>query len=70
MLEGQNAQALLDLDKCIAINPEYGEAYLNRGILYEHLDDIVKACENWEIAAQYWVFQAEVFMKMSCGNEE
>jgi len=44
--------AIADLDEAIALDPEYVEAYANRGRAYNDLDDYARALEDLDKAAE------------------
>ena len=44
--------ALADYTKAIEINPNYANAFLNRGISKEILGDLNGACADWKKAAR------------------
>jgi len=44
-------QAISDYTKAIEINPDYTEAYLNRGNAYAFsMDNFSQACSDWQKA--------------------
>ncbi|MDX2253943.1 MAG: tetratricopeptide repeat protein [Pseudanabaenaceae cyanobacterium bins.39] len=44
--------AKADFERAIAMRPNYGEAYYNLGWLYEEINDLDKAREQYEVAVQ------------------
>lgn len=46
-------KALLDFDKAQKIKPDFNEAYYNRGIVYERLEKLKEAKEEFKLAYQH-----------------
>ena len=43
--------AIFDFTKAIEIDPNYSNAYLNRGVAKENLGDMKGACDDWKQAS-------------------
>ena len=59
-------KALADLDKAIQLNPSYGYAYYNRGIVHEFLRQQKAACDDWKKAAELGINNATEIIKQEC----
>ena len=53
-------------DKAIMLNPEYGVAYMNRGICKEMLRLPEEACEDWTKALSLGIKKADTYIKSQC----
>lgn len=51
-LANQPSQALLDFNLAIKLDPNFAEAYYNRGVIYEDLRDFDRARTEYQIAAK------------------
>ena len=51
-----------DLDKAIELDPEYGEAYINRGYAKEFLGKFPAACADWKMAIELGLEEAEKYI--------
>jgi len=51
-----------ELDKAIELNPEYAEAYLNRGYANEFLGKFPEACADWKKALELGIQEAEKYI--------
>jgi len=51
--KGYYSEAIADFSKAIEINPDYKEAYFNRGNAYAFgMDNLSQACSDWQKAYQ------------------
>ena len=50
----------------IGLNPEYGEAYLNRGIAKEMMKDFKGSCEDFTKAATLGIDVAKKYKAVVC----
>ena len=55
-------EAIVALSKAIELNPDYGEAYLNRGNAREMIRDVRGACLDWKQAINLGQIQAKSFV--------
>jgi len=46
--EGQYEQAILEFNKAIEIDPDYGDAYFGRGLAYAEKGEVAKAVSDLE----------------------
>ena len=61
---GKYAEAMVDINKALEINPEYGWAYEERGIIKKYLNDLEGACADWEISKKLgWEYVIELIEK-------
>jgi tetratricopeptide (TPR) repeat protein len=58
------AGALMDCDKAIQLDPAYGFAFLNRGILKDAQQDYKGACVDWNKAKQLGVELASKYLEV------
>lgn len=65
---GMVNEAGADYDQAIELNPEYGQAYFNRGTLYFIVNDQAHACLDWEKADELGVPQASQALTIYCGG--
>ena len=65
---GDVAGAILDFDVAIQMNPEDGMAYFNHGMAMEMLNDLQRACLDWNKAAQLGYSQSVTFKRKYCKN--
>lgn len=63
---GSEVNALKDLDRAIAINPRYGFALRNRGLIYEKQGNIAAACKDWRAAGELGVAEASFWNQRQC----
>jgi tetratricopeptide (TPR) repeat protein len=55
-------------DKALNIDPNYGAAYLNRGVAREMLRDMQGACEDWSKAKELGVDLGKNYFSTNCNN--
>ncbi|MEO1212502.1 MAG: tetratricopeptide repeat protein [Bacteroidota bacterium] len=48
--QGKYEQALQDLDACLSKNPNFAEAYVNRGLLYASIEHYEEALKDYDMA--------------------
>jgi Flp pilus assembly protein TadD len=65
-MSGDLVGAINDFTQAIGIDPKYGEAYLNRGIVKEMLRDMKGACTDWKKASELGVAAAENYVNNQC----
>jgi Flp pilus assembly protein TadD len=58
--------AIEDFNKAISINPNYGYAYMNRGIAKENIRDVSGACKDWNEATLNGVEVAKTYLDADC----
>jgi len=63
---GSEVNALKDLDRAISINPRYGFALRNRGLIYEKQGNIGAACKDWKLAGELGVAEASFWNQRQC----
>lgn len=63
---GSELNALKDLDRAIAINPRYGFALRNRGLIHEKQGNIAAACKDWKAAGELGVSEASFWNQRQC----
>lgn len=63
---GDNQGAIADYGQVIAIVPQYGNAFLSRGIAYENNGDLRSACKDWRAAASLGEKDADDWVKKQC----
>ncbi|MBI2967312.1 MAG: hypothetical protein HYY40_05805, partial [Bacteroidetes bacterium] len=61
--------AINDCNMAIKINPQYGFAYLNRGIAREMLRYAEEACSDWKKASDLGVVSAKSYLTNDCGGK-
>jgi tetratricopeptide (TPR) repeat protein len=61
-------KAIKDFDKAIALDSNYGYAYLNRGIAKELIRDHSGACIDWEKAKELGVKNGKIFFEQDCNK--
>jgi tetratricopeptide (TPR) repeat protein len=65
-MEGDWPGALADAAKALEIDPERGEAWLNKGVIYAHLNQMEEACMCWRKARELNTQVAEVYLQFQC----
>ncbi|HOY39897.1 MAG: tetratricopeptide repeat protein [Bacteroidales bacterium] len=55
-----------DFSKCIRLNPQYGEAYKNRGYLYQEMQRLSEACSDWNHALEYGFPEVQEAINLYC----
>ena len=58
-----NRQAIGNYDKALKIDPNYAEAYYNRGHAYANLGNDKQALEDWKTAARLGYISAQNRLK-------
>ncbi|MDD2195890.1 MAG: tetratricopeptide repeat protein [Bacteroidales bacterium] len=58
--------ASIDLNKCLELNPDNAEAYLNRGICKVNMGKNKEACSDWKIAIKKGNFKAQEYSYKYC----
>lgn len=48
VIDGEHEEAIVELDKAIELDPEYADAYYNRGLAYNNSGEIAKAISAYE----------------------
>jgi protein O-mannosyl-transferase len=64
--QNQYSEAIEIYSRIIAINPDFGGAYLNRGNSYQFSGDNAKACNDWQKALELGVDQAKLMIHEHC----
>lgn len=65
-MEGDWQGALADAAKALELDPERGEAWLNKGVIYAHLNQLDEACMCWRKARELKTQLAEVYLQFQC----
>ena len=60
---GKYTQAIADFNRAIEINPRYGEAYYNRGVVYNRLGNREQAIDDIRTAARLGYEGARNFLR-------
>ena len=63
---GNYQGAIDDYTKAIEINPQYVDAYANRGIYREAVNDLKGACVDWRKAAELGDERSAEWVKEQC----
>ena len=63
---GNYQGAILDYTKAIEINSQNADAYTNRGIARELVNDLEGACRDWRKAADFGLKEPAEWVKNQC----
>ena len=66
--EHKQEEAISDLSNAIEIDPNYYQAYRNRGIILKHRGDIYSACKDWKKAYDLGDNEMESWIKAYCSE--
>ena len=58
--------AIKDYDSALALNPNYTDAYVNRGMSYFKLNKMNEACESWIMGEKRGAENVDSFIKSYC----
>ena len=61
--------AVLDYTYAIKLKPNYGIAYVNRGICWFQKGDKESACKDWQSAVDLGAMQAEEYLERNCKEQ-
>ncbi|MEI6433922.1 MAG: tetratricopeptide repeat protein [Bacteroidota bacterium] len=61
--------AIADFDKAIEIDPDYGDAYFGRGSAYFNLNELEKACHDWQKARFLGNGNASRLLELHCARK-
>jgi tetratricopeptide (TPR) repeat protein len=61
--KGEFEKAIELYDQVISSLPDYGVAYLNRGLTRELTGDLQGACNDWKFASELGIQDAERYLK-------
>lgn len=59
LAQGKNPEAFRDYDRAIQLNPEFAEAYFNRAIVSQRVNNIPAAIQDFERAAEFYDKQGQ-----------
>jgi len=48
VIDGEYEEAIVELSKAIELDPEYADAYYNRGLAYNRSGEVAKAISDYE----------------------
>lgn len=65
-MEGDWQGALADAARALELDPHWGEAWLNKGVIYAHLNQMEEACRCWRKALDLRAPLAEVYIQFQC----
>jgi len=63
-LSGRMPEAIEDYTRAIELNPSFGEAYYNRGLIQIYLKDTRKGCLDMSKAGELGIQQAYKVLKI------
>ena len=61
--------AIADFTKAIELDPKYGEAWLNRGVVKEMIRDNKGACQDWSKASDQGITAAGKYVNSQCQKD-
>jgi tetratricopeptide (TPR) repeat protein len=62
--------AVVDFSQAMELNPEYVDAYYNRGIAYFQLKEYQMACQDWEKASSMGSTLARTALQQYCRSDQ
>lgn len=65
-MEGDWQGALDEVARIIEIYPDLGVAWLNKGVIYAHLNQMEEACACWKRAQELNAAMARVYLQFQC----
>ena len=66
LMSGDTKGAMADYNKAITANPQLDEAYESRGLVYETIGNLGKACKDWRTAATLGNENADLWVRLQC----
>ena len=69
-IKGDNEEAIKYFNEAIKIDPEYMQAYMNRGIAYHYLGNMDKACKDVTKAYELGFGLAKQYLEENCEKSE
>ena len=60
------SEAILLFDKAILLNPNYGKAFLNRGIVKQIIRDELGACKDWMKSRELGINISNTYLVYDC----
>jgi len=63
---GDNISALYNFNRAIELDKNFTNAYRNRGVVFEKLGDLPKACSDWKLASSLGSSDASMWAKNQC----
>jgi len=66
LISGDTKGAMADYNKAITVNPQLAEAYESRGLVYESIGNLGKACKDWRTAATLGNENADLWVRLQC----
>jgi tetratricopeptide (TPR) repeat protein len=61
-------EAVDNFSSSIQLNPDFGQAYFNRGYAKQFVNDMDGACKDWTTAAAKGYKSANSYLKQFCGK--
>ena len=58
--------AISDLNNAIKLDPNYSQAYRNRGIIHKHRGDVYTACTDWKASHQLGDIEMKAWIDAYC----